>query len=336
MRLHNEPRTPRTPPLRDPHPYPCTLAASSAPHNCSGESLATCKAACGALPECGGFNFPHGIMKKTDCLAKKSQVGSGNLWLKETKPQPPGPVPPPGPPPPEVMYDAINVWPMPTSVTRCLLKSCLGPHTLSATAAVDIDSSCSVAVAPLAKEALTLATAFKAPTRTYDEGPYAKADSYCVDRCSTDSDCSAAGATCYVPSDRRWSHKVPCPPTSKYNSGCGCCATAPADDQGVLPAIPTVRVSCGDNTVTATEGYTLTVTAEAVTIAASTSHGAAYGLTTLAQLLRFDTALATAVLDFVPLHVADSPLYGWRGHMLDTSRVCTQPTPTLGLFQECP
>lgn len=81
------------------------------------------------------------------------------------------------------MYDAINVWPMPTSVTRCLQKSCLGPHTLSASATIDIDSSCSPepgaaqapgkpsAVAALALEALTLATAFKAPTRTYDEGP---------------------------------------------------------------------------------------------------------------------------------------------------------------------
>ena len=56
--------------------------------------------------------------------------------------------------------------------------------------------------------------------------------------------------------------------------------------------------SCGDSTVTAPEGYTLTVTPEAVTIAASTGQGAAYGLTTLAQLLRYDTALATSVLKF--------------------------------------
>ena len=54
--------------------------------------------------------------------------------------------------------------------------------------------------------------------------------------------------------------------------------------------------SCGDSTVTAAKGYTLTVTPEAVTIAASTGQGAAYGLTTLAQLLRYDTALATSVL----------------------------------------
>jgi hypothetical protein len=64
---------------------------------------------------------------------------------------------------------------------------------------VSIDSSCSAAVAPLAKEALALATAFRAPTRTYDEGPYASADSFCADRCSADSDCSGGGK-CYVPS----------------------------------------------------------------------------------------------------------------------------------------
>jgi hypothetical protein len=73
------------------------------------------------------------------------------------------------------MYDAINVWPMPTSVTLCGSQTadataCLGPHVLRATATVDIASSCSAAVTPLAKEALALATAFKAPTRTYEEG----------------------------------------------------------------------------------------------------------------------------------------------------------------------
>ena len=50
--------------------------------------------------------------------------------------------------------------------------------------------------------------------------------------------------------------------------------------------------------MTAAKGYTLTVTPEAVTIAASTGQGAAYGLTTLAQLLRYNTVLATSVLKF--------------------------------------
>jgi len=38
------------------------------------------------------------------------------------------------------------------------------------------------------------------------------------------------------------------------------------------------------------------------------------------QLLRYDTALRNHVVDFVPLRIADAPLYSWRGHMLDTSR----------------
>lgn len=121
---------------------------------------------------------------------------------------------------------------MPTGVTLCSQTSgnpCLGPHKLSETAIVDISSSCSATVAPLVKEALSLATAFKAPTRTYDERPYANADAFCPHRCSSDADCvdidgrtaAAPGWSCYIPSDRRWNQQQPatCPPTAKYNSG---------------------------------------------------------------------------------------------------------------------
>jgi len=40
--------------------------------NCVGASLAACKAKCALNAQCGGFNYPHGIMKKKDCLAKKA------------------------------------------------------------------------------------------------------------------------------------------------------------------------------------------------------------------------------------------------------------------------
>lgn len=39
---------------------------------CVGDTLGTCKLKCAANPLCGGFNFPHGIMKKRDCLSKKA------------------------------------------------------------------------------------------------------------------------------------------------------------------------------------------------------------------------------------------------------------------------
>ena len=159
------------------------------------------------------------------------QAGTGTLYIKQSKPQPPGPPPPP-PTPSAVMYSAINVWPMPTGVTLCSQTSdtpCVGPHMLRDTASVEVSSACSAAVGPLVKETLTLATAFKAPTRTYDESPYANADAFCPRRCSVDADCggtngrsaSAPTWTCYIPSDRRWDHRQPatCPPTAKYNAG---------------------------------------------------------------------------------------------------------------------
>ena len=110
-------------------------------------------------------------------------------------------------------------------------------------------------------------------------------------------------------------------------SGCGCCVKAPASHSTTgkgpavsLPAISKLTITCSDDSVAEPEGYSLNVAADSVTISASTSQGAAYGLTTLAQLLRYDVDIGSGVLDFVPLHITDAPRFGWRGHMLDTSR----------------
>jgi N-acetyl-beta-hexosaminidase len=46
--------------------------------------------------------------------------------------------------------------------------------------------------------------------------------------------------------------------------------------------------------------------------------GAGYGLTTLAQLLRYDTDLHSHVLDYVPLQISDTPRFEWRGYMIDS------------------
>lgn len=51
-----------------------------------------------------------------------------------------------------------------------------------------------------------------------------------------------------------------------------------------------------------------------------TSQGAAYGIATLSQLLRFDTDIHANVVDRVPVHINDYPDFSWRGMMLDTSR----------------
>ena len=72
--------------------------------NCSGMTVDGCKAKCDATVGCGGFNYPHGILKKTDCESKMSHEGSVSLYLKKDSPQPPPPSPPWG-----------NLWPIPAS-----------------------------------------------------------------------------------------------------------------------------------------------------------------------------------------------------------------------------
>lgn len=227
------------------------------------------------------------------------------------------------------VYDAINVWPMPTTVSLCGAAAdtaCAGPHLLaSPNVTVTVGAGCGGASAAtqaqlqaLANEAVTAGTSFKPSPRTYNEAPYAAADAFCSKRCTQDSDCGAG--SCYVPSERRWSTADACGPSAAYSAGCGCCTLA-----ATLPAIPTIAVVCrtgvdrpaaGNNE----EGYTLEVTVAGVTITAATASGVAHGVATLAQLLRYDTDLKAHVLDWVPLKIEDAPRYSWRGYMLDTSR----------------
>eukprot|EP00750_Incisomonas_marina_P020260 INCI3878.1.p1 GENE.INCI3878.1~~INCI3878.1.p1 ORF type:complete len:717 (+),score=97.93 INCI3878.1:225-2153(+) len=65
-----------------------------------------CKAVCDATVGCGGFNYPHGILKKTDCGEKMSSEGAVSLYLKKDTPQPPPPSPAWG-----------NVWPIPANIS---------------------------------------------------------------------------------------------------------------------------------------------------------------------------------------------------------------------------
>jgi hypothetical protein len=55
------------------------------------------------------------------------------------------------------------------------------------------------------------------------------------------------------------------------------------------------------------------VGAGGVAITSASTRGAANALSTLAQLLRYDTELRTHVIDFVPLRIRDQPELGWRG-----------------------
>jgi hypothetical protein len=234
--------------------------------------------------------------------------------------------------PTEPLYDAINVWPMPTNITLCKasgLGKCLGPHAvITPTITVTVAPSCGgmdgatqAMLTALVTEAVTLGTSFKPSPRTYNEPPYAAPDAFCLSRCSLDADCGKGGH-CYVPSERRWNSTTACSPSTQYAAGCGCCVLTPT-----LPSIPKLTVTCGTKTSTTStsdvdiEGsYTLDATSGGITVLASTANGAANGIATLAQLLRFDTSLRVHVLDFLPVAIDDTPRYSWRGYMLDTSR----------------
>jgi hypothetical protein len=54
------------------------------------------QATCLKTAGCGGFNYPHGILKQLSCGSKIS-ASSTTLYVKQDKPQPPPP--PPSPPP---------------------------------------------------------------------------------------------------------------------------------------------------------------------------------------------------------------------------------------------
>jgi hypothetical protein len=242
-----------------------------------------------------------------------------------------------------VDYDVVSVWPQPRQVTLPTAGGGVpaGPHALTAAMKVSVASTCMSTVFDLATEAVGLpATHFRAPVRTYAEAAYASLDdATCgAQRCVTNADCNAnsAASVCYIRSDLRWSSTTPCSPSSStgLNAACGCCvASVP------LPAIPTLSVDCGAEVSTSglrregkdgagvgaaadtdSEAYELSVTATGISVSAGSSRGAAAGLATLAQTLRYDSDLAVLVADVVPLVIADVPSFPWRGFMIDTSR----------------
>ena len=83
----------------------CGYDDVSPAQSCKGNSVAQCKALCLATHGCGGFNFPHGVLKKADCLAHKKPAGAVELYVLENIPQPPPPQAPWG-----VVWPVPRVW----------------------------------------------------------------------------------------------------------------------------------------------------------------------------------------------------------------------------------
>ena len=219
----------------------------------------------------------------------------------------------------DVHYDLIDVWPMPSKVQ--LPESPRGPHALSRNATIDIDSSCDPPIKKRLQDVMYggKKSIYKATTRTYAERVYSAPDNATCPtqgRCMSSAECKYG--VCYVPSERWWSRATPCTPSSKQGlNGCGGCCVPSG-----LSFISKITVTCAAHIQNAhPEGYTLTIeTGNGVSISSSSSQGAAYGLVTLSQLLRWDEKLATLVLDIVPLTITDEPALDWRGLMMDTSR----------------
>lgn len=80
-----------------------------------------------------------------------------------------------------------------------------------------------------------------------------------------------------------------------------------------------------DNTVLATignEGYILDITANGVTIKATTEIGLFYGIQTIRQILpsTLEKKSSSGTVSFKYVHIEDSPLYEWRGALIDLAR----------------
>ncbi|GAA4917474.1 family 20 glycosylhydrolase [Mucilaginibacter defluvii] len=88
------------------------------------------------------------------------------------------------------------------------------------------------------------------------------------------------------------------------------------------PASANVIQFITDNTITADEGYKLTVTTQKITLAAKTASGIFRGVETLRQLLPDGVEqTGKAITLTVPaVIITDQPAYAWRGMHLDVSR----------------
>jgi hexosaminidase len=95
---------------------------------------------------------------------------------------------------------------------------------------------------------------------------------------------------------------------------------------GILLSLDSARAGLGD------EGYTLEVTPKGVRITAANSAGLFYGMQTLRQLLPLGPVQGQEEYRLACLSVQDTPRFGWRGYLLDSSRHFIAKTTVLELL----
>lgn len=103
--------------------------------SCQGMSVDGCKQKCLNTAGCGGFNYPHGVLKKTDCLSHMAYESTVDLYVVQDKPQPP-------PPPPASNFPPI--WPYPAAFSNGSTVLAVDPHTFkfsATTPSADLDNA---------------------------------------------------------------------------------------------------------------------------------------------------------------------------------------------------
>ena len=85
-------------------------------------------------------------------------------------------------------------------------------------------------------------------------------------------------------------------------------------NDAILLSLDVARASLGD------EGYTLEVTPKGVRITAAKSAGLFYGMQTLRQLLPLRPVQGQTEYPLACVSIEDTPRFGWRGYLLDSSR----------------
>jgi hypothetical protein len=55
------------------------------PGSCEGQSVEQCKELCLKTSGCGGFNYPHGVLKKTDCLSQMADSSKVDTYVLKVR-----------------------------------------------------------------------------------------------------------------------------------------------------------------------------------------------------------------------------------------------------------